>query len=147
MTLQPKQSSPLTQFFSFENYLQRIQHKLKSKSAAIAFFSSSLPFFLLALSIFNFLVFFQEDFRIHIAFGFLVFFSVNRLQFSFGTFSMIQQDNALAFTPLTYQHPQIYKFQFFEAFHFLLDKVNWREGEDRFTNSLRCTTTATMQSC
>ena len=31
-----------------------------------------------------------------------------------------------------YQHPQIYKFQFF----FLLVKVNWR-GEDRFTNSLR----------
>ena len=32
-----------------------------------------------------------------------------------------------------YQHPQIYKFQFF----FLLVKVNWRGGEDRFTNSLR----------
>lgn len=40
-----------------------------------------------------------------------------------------------------YHHPQIYKFQFFEAFHLLLVKVNWKGGEDRFTNSLRYTTT------
>ena len=64
----------------------------------------------------------------------LVFFSVNRLQFSFGTFSKIQQDNALAFTitytliSLTYRHPQIYKFNFFEAFRFLFVKSEWKEG-------------------
>ena len=45
---------------------------IKTKSAAVAFFSS-LPFFLLALSIFPFLVLFQADFWAHFAFGFWSF--------------------------------------------------------------------------
>ena len=54
----------------------------------------------------------------------------------FGTFSKIEQDNALqAFT--------IYQFHFFEAFRFLLVKSQWRGGENSLTNPLRCTT---MQS-
>ena len=84
----------------------------------------------------------------------LVFFSVKRLQFSFGTFSKIQQVNALAFT-ITYtlifvNVTNILKytsFTFLKLFIFFLLKVNWRGGEDSFTNSLQCTTTATMQSC
>ena len=80
----------------------------------------------------------------------LVFFSVKRLQFLFGTFSNIQQDNALAFT-VTYtlifvnvstsSNIQVSLFWSF-SFFFLL-KVKWRGGEDSFTNSLLCTT---MQS-
>ena len=68
---------------------------IKTKSAAVAFFSS-LPFFLLALSIFpcSFLGGFLGSFCLRL----LVFFSVKRLQFSFGTFFKIQQDNALGFT-------------------------------------------------
>ena len=69
----------------------------------------------------------------------MVFFSGKRLQFSFGTFSKIQQDNTLAFTVIsaliffTYQHHQIYKFYFFEAFHFLLVKseLERREGKEK----------------
>ena len=65
----------------------------------------------------------------------LVSFSVKRLQFSFGTFSKIQQDNALAFT-VTYKLifvnvPTSSNIQvsFFEAFHFLLVKSEF-SGED-----------------
>ena len=65
-----------------------------------------------------------------------VFFSVNRLQFSFGTFSKIQQDNALAFT-ITYTlifvnvpSSSNIPVHFFEAFRFLLVKSEWRGGED-----------------
>ena len=68
---------------------------------------------------------------------------------TFGTFSNIQQGNALAFTAtytlifvnvLTSSNTS---FTFLKFFVFLLLKVNWRGGEDSFTNSLRCTT---MQS-
>ena len=80
-----------------------------------------------------------------------VSFSVKRLQFSFGTFSKIQQDNALAFT-VTYtlifvNVPTSSKFHFFEAFHFALVKSELERMGGYFTNSLRRRTTATMQSC
>ena len=62
--------------------------------------------------------------------------------------SKIQLDNVLA---LTVNHTLIFVnvptsanmtliFFFFEAFRFLLPKVNWSEGEYTLTNSLRCTT-------
>ena len=71
----------------------------------------------------------------------LVFFSVKRLQFSFGTFSKIQQDNALAFT-ITYtlsfvnvpSSSNFSLFWSFFAFRFLLVKSEWRLVK------LRCTT-------
>ena len=75
--------------------------KKKTSSAAIGFFYFSPPFFLLALSIFPFLRSFLGGFSGSFCLRLLVFFSVKRMQFSFGTFSKIQQDNALAFT-ITY---------------------------------------------
>ena len=74
----------------------------------------------------------------------LVFFSVKRLQFSFGTFSKIQQDNAVVFT-VTYtlilinvptSHILKYtSFIFLKLFFYFFLKVNWRGGKDGFTNS------------
>ena len=65
----------------------------------------------------------------------LVLFSVKRLQFSFGTFSKIQQDNALAFT-ITYtlifvnvpSSSNIPVSLFLKLFVFFLLKVNGEEG-------------------
>ena len=65
----------------------------------------------------------------------LVFFSVKRLQFSFGTFSKIQQDNALTFT-ITYtlifvnvpSSSNIPVSLFLKLFVFFLLKVNGEEG-------------------
>ena len=137
--LQPKQSSPIKQFSLSKTISKEVN--MTANTAAIAFF-----LFLLTLSIYPFLVLFQGDFRVHFAFG---LFLVKRLQFSFGTFSNIQQGNALAFTAtytlifvnvLTSSNTS---FTFLKFFVFLLLKVNWRGGEDSFTNSLRC---ATMQS-
>ena len=110
-----------------EQFLQRSQHKLKTKSAAIAFFSS-LPFFLLALSIFPFFVLFYDDFRAHFAFGFwsfsqskdCIFRSVRFQKFSKIMIWLLRLP--IHYFSLTYQHPQIYKFHFFEAFHFLVIK-------------------------
>ena len=88
ITLQPKQP------FSFKNYLQRSQHKKKKCSHCFFFFSSFLSprsfYFLFPRS---FLAGFLGLFCLRL----LVFFSVKRPHFSFGTFSNIQQDNALAF--------------------------------------------------
>ena len=74
----------------------------------------------------------------------LVFFSVKRLQFSFGTFSNVQQDNALAFkvtyTLIFVNVTASFKytsFTFSKLFIFFLLKVNWGGGDDSFTNSLR----------
>ena len=101
---------------------------IKTSSAAIAYF------FLLLLSISSLTLFSLSMFFSRTIFGLILpsafglQFSVKRLQFSSGTFSKIQQDNALAYTVtytlflLTYQYHQIYKFHFFGAFHFLLVK-------------------------
>ena len=72
----------------------------------------------------------------------LVFFLVKRLQFSFGTFSKIQQDNALTFT-ITYtlifvnvlssSNILVSLFWIFDAFRFLRVKSEWRGV------NLRCT--------
>ena len=70
---------------------------IKTKSAAVAFFffSSFLsPRSFYFTSPCSFLGGFLGSFCLRL----LVFFSVKRLQFSFGTFSKIQQDNALGFT-------------------------------------------------
>ena len=121
---------------------------IKTKTAATAFFFFSS--FLFPRSFYfpfprSFLAGFSGLFCLRL----LVFFAVKRLQFSFGTFSNIQQGNALAFTAtytlifvnvLTSSNTS---FTFLKFFVFLLLKVNWRGGEDSFTNSLRCTT---MQS-
>ena len=126
--------SPQT-VFSFENYLQRSQQN--TRSAAVAFFTSP-PSFLLALSIFPFLVLFQlRGFSGSFCFRLLVFFSVKRLHFSFGTFSKTQRDNALAFTVtftiifVNVPTSSSICFTFFEAFLFLLvrSELEGRRGQ------------------
>ena len=144
ITLQPKQTSLLKQSFSFKNYFQRSQNK--NQECSHCFFI--VPSFLSPRSFYfpfprSFLAGFSGLFCLRL----LVFFSVKRLQFSFGTFSNIQQDNALAFT-VTYTlilvkvstSSNIQVSPFFKLFVFYLLKVNWRGGEDSFTYSLRCTT-------
>ena len=86
--------SPQT-VFSFNNYFQRSQHKNKECNHCSSFFSSFLSprFFYFSFPC-SFLGGFLGSFSLRL----LVSFSVKRLQFSFGTFSKIQQDNALAFT-------------------------------------------------
>ena len=93
-----------------------------------------LFFFLLLLSFSSPFLFSLSSFFSRRIFGLilpslLVFFPVKRLQFSFGTFSKIRQDNALTFTvthilqlpilqlSLTYRHPQIH-FSLFWSFSF-----------------------------
>ena len=110
------------------------QVNIKTRSAAIVFLFCFVLFFCFSsfLSLrslyFPFPCSFLGGFSGSFCLRLLVFFLVKRLQFSFGTFSKIQQDNALAFTItytlifVTYRHPQIYKFHFFEAFRFLLFK-------------------------
>ena len=86
---------PSNNFFSFKNYLQRSQHNNLECSHCSFFFSS----FLSSRSFyFSFPCSFLGGFSVSFSLRLLVFFSVKRLQFSFGTFSKIQQDNALAFT-------------------------------------------------
>ena len=88
--LQPKQTSPRKQSFYFKN-LQRSQHK-NLECSHYVFSLSPRSFY------FPFPCSFQGGFSGSFCFRLLVFFGVKRLQFSFGTFSSIQQDNAFAFT-------------------------------------------------
>ena len=81
------------------------QVNIKTRSAAIVFlFCFVLVFLLLLLSFSSLTLFSLSLFFSRRIFGLilpLVFFSVKRLQFPFGTFLKIQLDNALAFT-ITY---------------------------------------------
>ena len=94
ITLQPKQSSPLKQSFSFKKNLQRSRHKNQECSH---YFFSSPTFFLLRFFYFPFPRSFLGGFSGSFCPRLLVFFSVKR-RFSFGMFSNIQRDNTLAFT-------------------------------------------------
>ena len=88
ITLQPKQTSPLKQSFSF----QKSQHKYQECGHCFFSFSS----FLSPRSFYfpfprSFLAGFSGLFCLRL----LVFFSVKGLQFSFGTFSNIQEDSKI----------------------------------------------------
>ena len=133
ITVQPKQTSPLKEPFTFKNSKEV---NLKTRTAATDFFSSP-PFFLLALFIFPFLVLFQQDFRTYFAFGFWSFsqskdcnFRSVRFQISSKIILWLLRLPLHKFS-LTYRHPQIYNFHFFEAFCFLLVKsdVEKRGGQ------------------
>ena len=108
---------------------------------------SSTPFFLLAVPCF-FLFLLWCDFRAYrrpkkklAPAVFVFFFSVKRLQFSFGTFSKIRLDNFLALLIFVDVPTLILKytsFPFLKLFVFSLSlKVNWSGGENAFTSSLR----------
>ena len=119
--------SPQTVFFLSKEVI------IKTKSATIAFFFSLLLLSFSSPFLFSLSSFFSRRIFWLILPSLLVFFPVKRLQFSFGTFSKIRQDNALTFTvthilqipilqlSLTYRHPQIYV-SIFEAFRFLFVK-------------------------
>ena len=117
------------------------QVSIKTRSAAIVFCFVLFCFFCFSsfLSLrslyFPFPCSFLGGFSGSFCLRLLVFFSVKRLQFSFGTFSKIQQDNALAFT-ITYtlifvnvpSSSNIPVSIFLKLFVFFLLKVNGEEG-------------------
>ena len=111
-----------------------VKKKISVEAIPLFFFSSFLS---LRSLYFPFPCSFLGGFSGSFCLRLLVFFSVKRLQFSFGTFSKIQQDNALTFNfTITYtflfvngmssSNILVSLFWIFEAFRFLLVKSEWR---------------------